>query len=254
MKSDAERSAQYRADLDAALDESVRPIRDSKEPIGILYSGGVDSSVLAWELRLRPGVRLYTVGREGSPDLRAGQAGAARMALDWSGITVDPTDVRGTVSRYAPELAELPWVTRTVLVALAVAIDRVPSAHLLCGQAVDELFLGYAHYRGLDTVDAERRSLKDLERLRTVDWPRTQRIATRAGKEIGAPFLSPAFVGAALRVPIELRAAANPPKRFFRDWAIGRGLPSELAERPKRAMQYGSGISATLRAIERAPR
>jgi asparagine synthase (glutamine-hydrolysing) len=243
-----------RAGLGSALEEALRPLRGFAGPLGLLFSGGVDSSLLAWELRDRPGLLLNTLGTESSSDMTAGKTAAERLGTEWRGLSVGPADVIGAESRFEEELAGVSSVSRSVLLALSLAIPRAAPSRLVCGQGADELFLGYAHYRGLSPKEAEARSGHDLDRLRTVDWPRTQRIAEKSGKTIVAPYLSPEFDSAAQKVPIELRLPRDLPKRFFREWAIDRGLPSDLAFRPKKALQYGSGVSALIRRRARARR
>jgi len=229
----------------------MRPLIQSREPIGLLFSGGVDSALLAWELRSRTGVVLSTMGRAGSPDLRAGEESAARVGLPWEKVALDESLVVRALDRFSTELEGLSSLSRSILLALAIAIEGATPQRLVCGQGVDELFLGYAHYRNLSELGAARRSQEDLTRLRATDWPRTQRIAAGLGKEVVAPYLAPSFEAAATQVPIALRLPDGLPKRFFREWAMSRGLPPELARRPKKALQYGSGLDALLRSLPR---
>jgi asparagine synthase (glutamine-hydrolysing) len=243
-----------REKLSRALEDALRPVKTAPGPLGILFSGGVDSALLAWELRRRPQVVLCTLGREGSPDLRAGRAGAEQLGLPWEGLRAEENEVRAAEVRFEEELAGASPVSRTVLLSLAIAIDQASPLRLVCGQGVDELFLGYAHYRNLGGAEAERRSREDLARLRETDWPRTQRIATKAGKDVLAPYLSSLFEESARSVPVDLRLPRDLPKRFFREWAVERGLPPELAARPKKAVQYGSGVDALVRALRRSAR
>ncbi|MGD0588462.1 MAG: asparagine synthase C-terminal domain-containing protein [Thermoplasmata archaeon] len=243
-----------REGLSGAFEEALRPIRAPAGPLGVLFSGGVDSSLLAWELRRRPELSLCTIGRSGAPDLVAGRASAEQLGLPWEGILIGEAELASAEVRFSGELDGLPIVSRTVLLALALAVERASPPSLVCGQGVDELFLGYAHYRGLGGAEAERRSLEDLERLHGTDWPRTQRIAEKAGKTILAPYLSSGFEECARRVPVDLRLPQDLPKRFFREWAVDRGLPAELAFRPKKALQYGSGVSSLFRERQRAGR
>ncbi len=254
MEPPREEIQDLRTKLDSALDGALGPLRTSSGRLGILFSGGVDSALLAWELRTRPEVVLCTLGREGSPDLRAGRTGAVRLGLPWQPLAVDPVQLTAAAARFEKEFAGVSRVTREVLVSLALAIEQAGPDRLVCGQGADELFFGYAHYRDLIGAEVERRSIDDLNRLRESDWPRTQRIAEKAGKEIVAPYLSRAFEEAALRVPVDLRLPGNQPKRFFREWALGRGLPAELSDRPKKALQYGTGVSTLLRKQARSGR
>lgn len=246
--------AALRDGLSAGLEEALRPLRVPSGPLGILFSGGVDSSLLAWELRHRPELSLWTLGREGSSDLLSGRAGAERLGLPWRAVPMAEAVLRAAEARFEEELSDTPFVSRTVLLALAMAIQGAGPSRLVCGQGVDELFLGYAHYRDLSSEEAERRSRDDLLRLHEHDWPRTQQIAAKLRKTIVAPYLSPGFEESAGRVPIELRLPRAVPKRFFREWAVDRGLPLELAYRPKKALQYGSGVAAAVRALRRSDR
>ena len=240
------------AELDAAWEGSIQPLRLRSGSIGILFSAGVDSSLLAWELHLQPNLSLWTMGGEGSPDLTAGRTGAQLLGLPWTGIVVVPDRVRSAQRRFASALRGLSNVSRDVLLSLALAIEGAAPPLLICGQGVDELFLGYAHYRQLTGPEAELRSREDLSRLHSVDWPMAQAAAKILGKEIVAPYLAPAFERAACRIPIELRLPGDAPKRYFREWAESRGLPLELSRRPKKALQYGSGVAALARKLERS--
>lgn len=235
------------AGLDRAIDRVVRDRFRAVESPGILFSGGVDSSLLAWELREVPGLTLVTVGVPGSPDLAAAQSAADRLTLRWCPLTVAPEEVHDIARRVEPETRNASPTSRTVLVALACALARSPVPELLCGQGVDELFLGYAHFRGLHAAEAARRVAVDLARTRDDDGPRLRRIAGRFDRVVHAPFLHPEFVDAALAIPIGRRLPDPVPKALFRRFAEHRGLPAELAARPKRAVQYGSGIERALR-------
>jgi len=233
--------------LDVALDRALRPWRAASDPLALLYSGGLDSSVIAWELRSRPRFQLFTIGTRESPDLRAAEEGARILELPWVPAVVTAADVEEVRARVALELSGLSPVQRSVQLSFATALARAPSVPLLCGQGADELFLGYAHYRGIDPGTAGARADADLERLIRDDWPRSLRIAGILGRAVAAPYLDPGFVAAARSIPLERRLPTPEPKAFFRDWAIGRGLPGPLARRPKRALQYGSGIDRLLR-------
>ncbi|HYA54864.1 MAG TPA: asparagine synthase-related protein [Thermoplasmata archaeon] len=241
-------------ELDLALELALQPLRLGNTELGILYSGGVDSSLLAWELRHRPHLTLLTLGSEASTDLRAGRLGAEALGLPWKGLPLDERVVSIFEGRFSSGLAGASPVSKAVLLALGVAIDECPVRSLVCGQGADELFFGYAHYRGLTTTEAAQRSNDDLRRLLEHDWPWTQRVAERLGKTIVAPYLAREFQEAAQRVPLEARLPDEAPKAYFREWARSRGLPESLAARPKKALQYGSGMERLLRRRSRAGR
>jgi asparagine synthase (glutamine-hydrolysing) len=236
--------------LDRAWVSATAEDRGAPGPTTLLFSGGVDSGFIAWEFRHRSGLTLSTVGVPGSHDLRAAESAARTLDLPWHGVPVSAEEVGSVAHELADELTGLGPTSRSVHVAFSLALRNAPEGKVLCGQGADELFLGYAHFRGLSEPDAGRRALVDLDRLRTEDWPRSVRIAKRWGRTLTAPYLEPAFVDAATRIPIAARMPGTAAKSLFRSWTRHRGLPVSIAERPKRALQFGSGVD---RVLARAP-
>ena len=232
--------------LDVAFEAAMRPWWSSPEPLALLFSGGVDSGLLAWELRRRPNVSLVTVGRAGSPDLAAGRSAAQAIGLSWRGVELTGDVVGDVVARLRGEAEGLSPTARSVLVAFAAALEQAPVGTVLCGQGADELFLGYAHFRGLEATDAARRADADLRALLERDWPLARSLAARSGRTVHAPYLDPGFMDVARGISIPQRLPGDEPKALFRRWAERRGLPAEIARRPKRALQYGSGIDRLL--------
>lgn len=233
--------------LDRAFGEAIRPWREAGEPLAVLFSGGVDSGLIAWELRHRRSTSLTTCGTPGAADLEAAEPAARLIGLPWVGSTVSSEALGATFATLRDVLSGLSRSRASILLALAVAIERAPTPELLCGQGADELFLGYAHFRGKTPVEAQRTAASDLERLQSDDWPRSQAIATRLGHRLHAPFLDPRFVRAAQEIPVSWRMPEPIPKALFREWARRRGLPDAIVARPKRALQFGSGVDAWLR-------
>jgi asparagine synthase (glutamine-hydrolysing) len=238
------------ASLDTAIELAIRPWRESTRPVTLLFSGGVDSGLLAWELRSNPRLELLTIGSAGAADPIAARDSAARIGLRVRVVELDPFEVTETSHRWASALEGLSPVQRSVLVAFTVALGHAQAGPVLCGQGADELFLGYAHFQALGPEEATTRSDSDLRRLREEDGPRLDRIAAALGRRVVAPYLDPGFVAAALGIPIRARMPQGHPKRMFRQWAVHRGLPREIADRPKRAMQYGTGVARLLTRAE----
>ena len=234
------------ADLDAAFERSLRAVRSAPGPLGVLFSGGVDSGLLAWELRFEPGLHLYTVGTRDSSDLAAARDASKALGLPWIEYEVGPSEVLEMNRALQDEFDGVGRVARSVQVAFALALAKSPPRTLLCGQGIDELFGGYAHSRGLPLDAAEHRANQDLAKLLNEDWPRTQRIAARLGRSVRAPYLDPGFIEASRRIPGRVRFQGSVPKAFFRSWARHRGLPELLSDRPKKALQFGSGIERVL--------
>lgn len=217
------------------------------EPCAILYSGGLDSSVLAHLAReVRP--RLVVVGRTGAHDLAAARSGAEALGLPLAVCALESGAVLEAAKRWAAELEGADATGRAVAVGLAIGLEATPTPRVLCGQGADELFLGYAHFRGLSPAAAAAQRWADLDRLETADWPRARRIAERLGRTLIAPYLDPSFRTAALATPMARHLPlGGTSKPLLRDVARALGLPEELVVRPKKALQVGSGIARELR-------
>ncbi len=237
--------------LDPAFEAAMAGARREHRPLTVLFSGGVDSGLLAWELRARPRTRLLTIGLPGSPDLLAARAGAADLGVRVEEIEIPTGAVEDGARRWSTRLQDLPRTRAAPLLGLALAMASAGTGPVVCGQGADELFLGYAHFRDLDARAASEQSDADLARLRETDAVRAGAIAHELGVELTCPYLDPAFVGAARSIPIDLRLPGREPKALFRRWALHRGLPRSVAMRAKKALQYGTGIDRVLERLGR---
>lgn len=233
--------------LAAGLEAAVaRSVAGGDRPV-VLYSGGLDSSVLAWCLRARRPL-LATVGTVDAPDRVAARSGAHALGLPLVETTVSRSVIGAALRRWSDEVGPLREPLRSVVVTEAIALETAPPGRLVFGQGADELFHGYAHFRPLDPEAAARRAARDLALLVDQEWPRVERIARALGREAVAPFLDRGFLQEVRRYPGSHRVPDGAPtKPVLREVARALGLPPVLVDRPKRAMQYGSGVHRLVR-------
>lgn len=222
-------------------------------PCSVLYSGGLDSTIVAHGARARRPT-LIAVGVSGSHDLEAARSGAAWLDRALTARRLTWEEVRAARDRWAWALTGADPTARAVTLGIALALEASPPGPVLCGQGADELFLGYAHFRGLSAPAAAARRLADLERLRRSDWPRTARVALELDRPIRAPFLDPGVVDAVLATDITAHLPVVPlSKPVLRSIALAMGIPAEIAHRPKKALQFGSGIARALAKMDHRP-
>jgi asparagine synthase (glutamine-hydrolysing) len=222
---------------------------DGSRGVSVLYSGGVDSSLVAWGARTLAQVELVTVGVAGSHDLIAGKWGAEKLGLEWVGQPITLQNVETILESESRALDGKSLVARSVLIGLALALNASRYPQVLCGQGADELFLGYAHFEGLSDSQAAQRREVDLDRLLTEDWPSSLLLGEVRKKRLASPFLDPDFLRYARTLPIEKLRSGNGRKPLLREVARMLGVPSELAGRAKKAFQYGSGIQRLLKSV-----
>ncbi len=220
--------------------------------VSILYSGGLDSSLVAVSVRELAKIELVTVGVPGSRDLVAAEEGARLLAMEWVGRTIERMDVERVFASDGNLFAGTSLASRAVLVGLALALEATHHPNVLCGQGADELFLGYAHFEGLSPADVFRRREEDLDRLLSTDWPLSISLGERRDKVLGSPFLESDFLTFGRALSVDRLRAGRGRKPLLREVALALGVPEELANRPKRAFQYGSGLERLVRARSRS--
>lgn len=243
---DPEETARRVERLAVALKAAVAEAAQGVRPCTVLYSGGLDSSIVARLVPQPPGVLLRSVGLSGASDLEAARSGARALGLRIEERELTTGDVDRVVRTAELEAGDRPEPLRSVRVTLALALESLRGEHVLVGQGADELFYGYAHFRGLSPREARDRSARDLQLLVEQEWPWTLRVAARHSVDLAAPFLDRRVVAAAQSLPPPDAALGEPPKHLLRLAARRLGVPEELVVRPKRAMQYGTGVARQL--------
>jgi asparagine synthase (glutamine-hydrolysing) len=230
-----------------ALSDAAARWAVGRPRIGVLYSGGLDSSLSALLLSKHSSITLWTLGLPGAKDLAASRSGATALGLPLREIAVSASDVLDLLATPGAGWANEPEPGRSVRLSLRLALRGCDEKSVALGQGADELFYGYARYARLRASRSTDAAGEDLRRLTVEDWPWTMRTATSLGKEIASLFLDPEVVRGARRLPPPETAFGEPPKVHLRAVARSLGLPAELADRPKRALQFGSGIERVVR-------
>ncbi len=246
MASDAERAG-------GLLEKAVARLVGGRET-AVAFSGGLDSGLLAAiASRHAASLRLYTAGCDGSHDVRLARETAARLGSEWVHVPIAGdtlVDALGEVIRAAGTTDPL---TLAFELPLHYVMSSCTEPFILTGQGADELFAGFARYRGMDagTLSAAREA--DLMRLTESTLPCELRLAAYHGKELAHPYLDPDLVRTVLGLGAGavLPAGSGTVKALLRQAAVAQGAPF-LAGIDKKAAQYGSGAMAALKRICRA--
>jgi asparagine synthase (glutamine-hydrolysing) len=236
-----------------ALEDGILRTVGDVARFSVLFSGGLDSSIIAWVLRGTERLSaLVTISLPGGSDLAAAESAAGLIGLDHLPFLLTPEEVTETAALVRGQFPDLSLNDLSVQTCMAIASGKAEDRVVLCGQGADELFLGYAHSKDLSGDALEARAQKDLEKLLTRDWPTSVELARARGKEMRAPYLDPRIIENASMVPWDDRHHGNERKWLLKEAASALGMPRELIDRPKRAFQYGSGVHRVLRRSLRA--
>jgi asparagine synthase (glutamine-hydrolysing) len=87
----------------------------------------------------------------------------------------------------------------------------------------------------------------DLEELLELEIPLYRHILSSIEKELAVPYLDTEVVAMGKSLPFEEKLDGKRNKIALRSAARALGVPESIAEHPKKAMQYGSGVSKLLR-------
>lgn len=219
----------------------------SKGRTAVLFSGGLDSSLLTALAKPRSDLRLYTVGYPGSHDLDAGRKGAEEMGLPWEPILIDDTILAEAVTFLRDHMGLTDPVMISFEIPLYVVCSKVREKVLLSGQGADELFGGYARYAAMSPSELGRARAEDLQRLLFEGFLREVRMAEGFGKTLVCPYLDLNVIEAALSIPCEELFGELGNKQPLRRIAASMGLGS--AKAPKKAAQYGSGVMKAMKRL-----
>ncbi|WXG42617.1 MAG: asparagine synthase-related protein [Promethearchaeati archaeon SRVP18_Atabeyarchaeia-1] len=256
----SERSAAQ--SLVTILSEVIAKMIAGHKEIGILFSGGLDSSVVA-KLSMDLGVkcRLYCAGTRSSRDIY----NARRMS---STLQIPLTEAEVTYENVAenlPRVVSLVESTDMIVVSTSLPIyfairESVNRGETLVlhGQGADELYGGYERYEntlakeGYTAVCNEM--LNDIVGLGNV-IPQYDQLGTPSSSQILAPFLDASVVRFSLGIPIQLKLSSEG-KRITRKYILRQvasriGIRTELLPVQKVAVQFGSGVAKIMDLIAR---
>ena len=232
-----------------------------KEPsglsrVGIIFSGGVDSTIIA-KISDDLGVdtTLYTVGHETSSDIKFAEKTAADMHLPLKIRTLDVADVKRYTYLVLKAIEEFNIMKLGVGMPAYVASEMAALDGVrvvMSGQGADEIFAGYHRYIQYYIDKGEKVQddlIKDVNNLYHVNLQRDDAVTMANSVELRVPYLDPALVDFALKVPMEYKLDNKKDslrKCILREIAADIGVPMEIVRRPKKAAQYGSGINKIL--------
>lgn len=195
------------------LTQSVEKRLMSDVPIGVLLSGGLDSSLtssIAARAMKKMGKTLhsFSIGLDDS----APDAVAARAVAEFLGT--QHHEVHFTIEQGIEILDKLIWHLETYDVTsirastpmyfLSKAITDMGIKVVLSGEGADEIFGGYLYFRNAPSAeDFQRETMDRVQKLFTADLLRADKSTMAHGLEARVPFLDKKFLELAIQIKPE---------------------------------------------------
>jgi len=239
--------------LKEAFIHSVGERMQGVERIGIMFSGGIDSALIAHVAkRFDSKLFLYSVGTEASEDIRYAKKFAEELGLEVRQIILSEEELISYYEKVQSLLCEKDFmkVELAIPVFICSEIAKKDGVRvILTGSGAEELFAGYDRHLQcfLKGGDLRKMLSDELRALHSKDLKSIEYVASLSQCELRYPFLDRDFIKSATSLKPELNLTRDgEKKRILKLISIELGLPREIVERPKKAMQYGSGIHKIL--------
>jgi len=246
--------------LDRILSDAVRLRLPPDLPATVLFSGGIDSTLVAHYARqVRPETPGYFVGNTSAPDFRYAAEYAATTGFDLRLVPFDAEsdavfDSIGEVVRVCESFD--PNLVRGAICSL-MAAERMRDDGFrvaLCGEGADELFCGYAPLEIVfGTHDPNARTVRNevLGLMHRVSLQRVDRGSMRYQVEMREPFLDRAVANYALALEDRalvrdvngLPTGKQPLRELYALYPDA--LPDSIAKRAKVPFGEGAGLDVS---------
>jgi asparagine synthase (glutamine-hydrolysing) len=228
------------------LADSIRVRVDTDLTVGVILSGGLDSSLTLLHVHdMHPDCVAFTVGTPDSEDLEYARRLTAELGVPHEVIELRPGDIHLDDIKTAIRLSELTEYGDTINAVVSTPLFR--RVHetgvkvVLAGDGSDELFGGYDMYGQIGGDLRQRLFQYKLRHLCRTELQRVDRTSMGQGVECRVPFLDLALVRLAMRMPIELKVRNGQEKWIVRH-AFADVLPDYIRQRPKNPMSHSSGL------------
>ena len=243
--------------LDALLEKIQSAITQTvpNKKIGIAFSGGVDSTLIAKLCHtMNYDVTLLTIGFANSHDIKFATQVNEFLKLPHHILEIDPAKFDSVSKKIHTTINtdNLSWNENSIAfyhvskLAQSLGLDVIVTAN-----GIDELFCGYNGYRdAIKQGDDAVMRLMDAKLDNEIKMMKAiNKVCSEFGVKIVQPLLSEDFIKYAKTIPIDQKIQDENDlqrKHAIRKLALQVGVPELSANARKKALQYGSMIHKAL--------
>jgi len=255
LKGEHERSFSSVDECKMALERAVVRRLMADVEVGLLLSGGLDSSIIGAimmrhldKLKAQKRIKSFAVGQEGSPDILAARAVSKFLGTEHIEALFTPEMAFQVLDKvvyhmetYEPELIRSS-IPNYFLAEKAAKHVKV----VLTGEGSDELWSGYLYFH--DCRDAEllqHENMRLLEAVQFVNLQRADRMTMAHSLEARVPFFDTDYIEVAMGVDPRLKLVSSdrPCEKWLLRKMYEHDIPPEVVWRAKAMQCEGVGIT-----------
>ena len=239
------------------LDEMENAVKEAiiDKKIGIAFSGGVDSTLLAKLVKdMGYDVHLLTIGFQDSHDINFAKEVNQILNFPHSISEIDPEKFKEISQKINQTIKSdnLSWNENSIaFYYVAELAQKNGLKTVVTANGIDELFCGYNSYREAiekgedEVVKMMNDKLKNEGEMMVA----INQVTAEFGVTMVQPLLSQSFVDYSKKIPVSEKIHGPDDmqrKHPIRELAMDYGVPEVAAKKQKKALQYGSQIHKSL--------
>jgi asparagine synthase (glutamine-hydrolysing) len=250
------------SELDNFMTDAVASRTRGLSEASLGFSGGIDSGILAHYLdKAGVDLDLICVGLEDSREFETAETAAEALDLPLRLESFTAEDVESDLDTVLWSIEEPDPMKTSVAIPLQWAMRSAAqygTRVFFSGNGSDELFGGYHRHAQEYAEHGEAvvsSIFRDVSESYRVNYERDHKICMDAGLELRLPFSDLPLIEWGLSIPPNLKLSGGPgsPRKIvLRSLARRLGLPEEIAGRPKKAVQYSTGVNRALRRLAKS--
>jgi len=239
------------------LDEMENAIKETvtDKKIGVAFSGGVDSTLLAKLVKdMGYDIHLLTIGFQDSHDINFAKEVNQLLNFPHSISEIDPEKFKDVSQKINQTIKSdnLSWNENSIaFYYVAELAEKNGLRIVVTANGIDELFCGYNSYREAiekgedEVVKMMNDKLKNEKEMMVA----INAVTAEFDVTMIQPFLLPNFIEYAKKIPVSEKIHGQDDmqrKHPIRELAMDYGVPEVAAQKQKKALQYGSQIHKSL--------
>jgi asparagine synthase (glutamine-hydrolysing) len=246
--------------LQTLLEQSVKERVRGLSEVAVAFSGGLDSSLVAW-LTKKAGVKVHLihVSLEKQPETEQAEKAARLLDMPFHAYLYDEEDVERMLPEVLLAIEDHNPVMASIGVPMFWAAEKAAELGfrvLFSGLGADEYFGGYRRYLNIykrfGEEAAEKAIAHDILTMQENNFERDVKICAFNNVDLRLPFASYPIAEFALNIPLRMKmeSLSDPLRKVvLRKTAEKVGLPLQIVNRPKKAVQYATGVAKAVKRL-----